>query len=127
MQKVVRAIPQWADSGEPILTQIKAFVQTLTTAKKGEPVSDSTKYQYTENIKTMMKRMNQTNLDFLVTDIPGVIDFLNKTDTPTESRIAYNTRLSSRNFLLLQQYFFLLLKQMILMIELLQRINTING
>ena len=39
----------------------------------------------------MMKRMNQTNLDFLVTDIPGVIDFLNKTDTPTESRIAYNT------------------------------------
>ena len=98
VQKVVRAIPQWADSGEPILTQIKAFVQTLTTAKKGEPISDSTKYQYTENIKTMMKRMNQTNLDFLVTDIPGVIDFLNKTDTPTESRIAYNTRLSSRNF-----------------------------
>ena len=95
MQKVVRAIPQWADSGEPILTQIKAFVQT--------------------------------NLDFLVTDIPGVIDFLNKTDTPTESRIAYNTRLSSRNFFTVATVFSLLLKQMTRMIELLQRINTFNG
>ena len=79
-------------------SQIKAFVQTLTTAKKDEPISESTKYQYTQNIKTMMECMNKTNLDFLVTDIPGVIDFLNKTDTPTESRIAYNTRLTSRNF-----------------------------
>ena len=61
--------------GEPILTQIKAFVQTLTTAKKGEPIFESTKYQYTENIKTMMKHMTQTNLDFFVTDIPGLIDF----------------------------------------------------
>ena len=95
---MVCAIPQWAYSGEPILTQIKAFDQTLTTAKKVEPISESTKYQYTENIKTMMQRMNKTNLDFLVTDIPGVIEYLNKTDTTTESRIAYNTRLSSRNF-----------------------------
>ena len=89
---MVRAIPQWADSGEPILTQIKAFVQTLTTAKRVN------QYLRVLNIKTMMQRMNKTNLDFLVTDVPGVIDFLNKTDTPTESRIAYNTRLSSRNF-----------------------------
>ena len=26
VQKVVRAVPQWADSCEPILIQIKAFV-----------------------------------------------------------------------------------------------------
>ena len=33
IQKVVCAIPQWNDSGEPILVQMKAFVEILTTPK----------------------------------------------------------------------------------------------
>ena len=33
VQKVIRAIPQGNDSGEPILVQMKAFVETLTTPK----------------------------------------------------------------------------------------------
>ena len=72
--KVVRAISQWADSGEPILTN-KSICSNTNNCKKDEPISESTKYQYTQNIKTMMECMNKTNLDFLVTDIPGVIDF----------------------------------------------------
>ena len=39
----------------------------------------------------MMKHMRKRDLDFLVNDIPGVIAFLNQADTPTETRIAYNT------------------------------------
>ena len=98
VEKVVRAIPQWADSGEPILTQIKAFVQTLRVERTNEPLSDTSKGLYTSNIKTMMKRMGQDNLDFLVKDVPGVINFLNETDASTENRSAYNARLSARNF-----------------------------
>ena len=98
VQTVVRAIPQWADSGEPILTQIKAFVETLRVERTNEPLFDTSKSLYTSNIKTMMKRMGQDNLDFVVNDIPGVINFLNETDASIENRSAYNARLSARNF-----------------------------
>ena len=54
VQKVVRAIPQWADSEEPILTQIKAFVGTLRVERLNEALSNTSLNLYTSNIKTMI-------------------------------------------------------------------------
>ena len=34
IEKVVRAIPEWSDSGEPILVQIEEFVKTLLSKGK---------------------------------------------------------------------------------------------
>ena len=42
IEKVVRAIPQWSDSGEPIETQIKAFVETLN-GPSGKPLRITSK------------------------------------------------------------------------------------
>ena len=72
IEKVVRAIPQWADSGEPIAVQMNAFVEKLVTAKNN-PLSESSKSQYVSNMKTIMNRLNHENLDFLVNNVPEVL------------------------------------------------------
>ena len=65
IEKVVRAIPQWSDSGEPIETQIKAFVETLN-GPSGKPLRITSKKAYVSNIKTVMNRMHKTDLFFFV-------------------------------------------------------------
>ena len=52
IEKVVRAIPQWSDSGEPIETQIKAFVETLN-GPSGKPLRITSKKGYVSNIKLL--------------------------------------------------------------------------
>ena len=48
--------------------------------------------------KTLMQRMRQPNLDFLVKKVPQVLAHLYKVDEPSESQDAYHARLSSRTF-----------------------------
>lgn len=86
------------NSDESILERIKTFLQMFRVERTNEPLSIASKLNYTTNIKTMMKRMDKNNLDFLVNDIQGVINFLNETDSSIENRSQYHARLSSRNF-----------------------------
>ena len=97
IEKVVRAIPQWSDSGEPIETQIKAFVETLN-GPSGKPLRITSKKGYVSNIKTVMNRMHKTNLDFLLTDVPSVLAFLDTVDNSKTGAEAYLSRQSSRTY-----------------------------
>ena len=97
VEKVVRAIPQWADSGAPILTQIAEFTETLT-GPTGKLLRLSSKRNYKSKIKTMMTRLHYKNLDFLLTDVPGVLKFLDDVDNSKEGKEKYKARQSSRGY-----------------------------
>ena len=97
IEKVVRAIPQWSDSGEPIETQIKAFVETLN-GPSGKPLRITSKKGYVSNIKTVMNRMHKKDLNFLLTDVPSVLAFLDKVDSSKTGAEAYLSRQSSRTY-----------------------------
>ena len=97
IEKVVRAIPQWADSGEPIHEQIKNFVETLN-GPTGKPLRPTSKTNYVSNIKTVMSRMKKTNLDFLLTDVPKVLAFLDEVDNSKTGIEKYKARQSSRGY-----------------------------
>ena len=45
-----------------------------------------------------MNRMHKTNLDFLLTDVPSVLDFLDKVDSSKTGAEAYLSRQSSRAY-----------------------------
>ena len=97
VEKVVRAIPQWADSDAPILTQIQEFTETLT-GPTGKLLRLSSKRNYKSKIKTIMTRLHYKNLDFLLTDVPGVLKFLNDVDNSKEGKEKYLARQSSRGY-----------------------------
>ena len=63
IEKVVRAIPEWSDSGEPILVQIEEFVKTLI-GPTGKPLRAGSKNLYKSNIKTIMNRLKRLTLIF---------------------------------------------------------------
>ena len=94
VEKVVRAIPQWSDSGAPILTQIVEFTETLR-GPTGKLLRLSSKRNYKSKKKTMMTRLHYKNLDFLLTDVPGVLKFLNDVDNSKEGKEKYQARQSS--------------------------------
>ena len=97
VEKVVRAIPQWSDSGAPILTQIAEFTETLR-GPTGKLLRPSSKNNYKSKIKTMMNRLHYKNLDFLLTDVPGVLKFLDDVDSSKEGKEKYKARQSSRGY-----------------------------
>ena len=97
VEKVVRAIPQWADSDAPILTQIQEFTETLT-GPTGKLLRLSSKRNYKSKIKTIMTRLHYKNLDFLITDVPGVLKFLDDVDNSKEGKEKYLARQSSRGY-----------------------------
>jgi len=88
VEKVVRAIPQWADSDAPILTQIQEFTKTLT-GPTGKLLRLISKRNYKSKIKMIMTRLHYKNLDFLITDIPGVLKFLDDVDNSKEGKEKY--------------------------------------
>ena len=45
-----------------------------------------------------MNRLKKPNLDFLLTDIPKVIDFLNEVDNSQTGQDAHKARQSSRSY-----------------------------
>ena len=75
VEKVTRAIPEWSDNGAPIEVQIDEFTETLT-GPTGKFLRQSSKTNYRSNIKTVMRRLHHTNLDFLISDVPGILKFL---------------------------------------------------
>ena len=97
VEKVTRAIPQWSDSGPPIETQIDEFTETLT-GPTGKLLRESSKTNYRSNIKTVMRRLHHTNLDFLISDVPAVLKFLDDVDNSKEGTEKYHARESSRTY-----------------------------
>ena len=97
VEKVVRAIPQWADSNAPILTQIAEFTETLR-GPTGKLLRLSSKNNYKSKIKTIMNRLHYKNLDFLLTEIPGVLQCLDNVDNSKEGKEKYKARQSSRGY-----------------------------
>ena len=75
VEKITRAIAEWSDSSGPIEMQIDALSEMLPgpTEKLLRPISKTT---YQSNIKTVMRRLHHTNLNFLVSDVPSVLKFL---------------------------------------------------
>jgi hypothetical protein len=63
VEKVEPAIPILKESSASIEDQIDSFVENSRT-HTGKPYSKASKYVYSQNIKTLMQRMNETNLDF---------------------------------------------------------------
>ena len=97
IQKVEKAMPHVQESSAPIEEQIKAYLETATTGK-GTPLSKTSKYMYRENMKTMMNRMNKINLDFIVSEVPNVIDFFDRVDNSETGPQKYLARMRARNF-----------------------------
>ena len=48
---------------------------------------------YRENMKTMMNRMNKTNLDFIVNEVPNVIDYFDQADNSETGTKKYLARM----------------------------------
>ena len=97
VEKVDNAMPILPESSASIEAQIDAFVDSGKTCN-GKPYSKASKYVYSQNIKTLMQRMREPNLDFLVKKVPQVLAHLHKVDEPSELQDAYHARLSSRAF-----------------------------
>ena len=97
VEKITTAIPEWSDSGAPIKTQIDEFTETLKgpTEKLLRPSSKST---YRRNIKTVMRRLHHTNLDFLISDVPAVLKFLDDVDNSKHPAEKYCARQSSQAY-----------------------------
>ena len=96
MQNATRPLPVWKDTSDSIDVQIKEFVEILKTPK-GTFLRPTSKQNYKSNIKTVMNRMHQKNLDFLL-DVPLVINFLNEVDNSKEGAEKYISRQSSRAY-----------------------------
>ena len=97
VEKVDNAMPILPESSASIEDQIDAFVDSGKT-RNGKPYSKASKYVYSQNIKTLMQRMREPNLDFLVKKVPQVLAHLDKVDEPSALQDAYHARLSSRAF-----------------------------
>ena len=96
VENATRPLPVWKDTGASLDEQIKEFLDTLKTPK-GTFLRPTSKQNYKSNIKTVMNRMHQKNLDFLL-DVPLVIKFLNETDNSKEGAQKYLSRQSSRAY-----------------------------
>ena len=81
VKTLARAIPQWSDSGAPIETQIKEFVETLNRST-GKPV---------------MNRLNIKKLHSLLSDVLRVLKFLDDKDDSKTGGLKYLARQSSRS------------------------------
>ena len=76
---------------------MKAFVETLTTPKN-KPLSENSKSLYVSNMKTIMGRMKQNNnLDFLVTNVQGLLKYLDDIDDSESGEKKYRARMKSRS------------------------------
>ena len=63
----------------------------------GKLLRPSSKTNYRSNIKTVMRRLHHTNLDFLISDVPAVLKFLDDVDSK-EGTEKYRARQSSRTY-----------------------------
>ena len=90
-------MPHVQESSAPIEEQIKAYLETATTGK-GTPLSKTSKYMYRENMKTMMNRMNKTNFDFIVNEVPNMIDYFDQVDNSETGPKKYLARMRACNF-----------------------------
>lgn len=96
VDNTTRPLPVWKDTGASLDEQIKEFVETLKTPK-GTFLRPTSKQNYKSNIKTVMNRMHQKDLDFLL-NVPLVTKFLNETDNSKEGAQKYLSRQSSRAY-----------------------------
>ena len=95
--KVVCAIPQWAGPSLPILTQTAECTKTLT-GPTGKLLKLSLKHNYKSKIKTMMAKLHYKNLDFLLSDVLGVLKFLDNMDNLKEDKGKCQTHQFSRGY-----------------------------
>ena len=71
----------------------------LSQAKNAmESLCEQNYRMYSQDKKTLMRRMSELNLDFLVKKVPQVLAHLDKVNEPSKSQDAYHARLSSRAF-----------------------------